>query len=323
MTGKKYPDTFSDTAKKRIDFIIEYGEMAAERSLPSPEIDSRLKEKYGMSISDLPRRDTFVREFHGLYTRHCWCETNRMLREKYGMTIAEFVEYYKYYPLCDQFTHKSFDYEYSEIAADARECRLNNLKKPAILEQISEDTSYGEFKQMLSTSRELCDYFHNMDEKRENEFVEIYTTVRGSKTGEAREEARQCWLEYARTDLDEWEYYDKPCGFGNAMYSSSGSSGSGWAEVLVASAEDLHKDNYPLLIAYLDIIIKIWGDCVEAYHRRALAYIKTGDHIHAAEDLRKALELDPNHAGAGKALALLEQSLPSGCCLKTEVLKQL
>jgi tetratricopeptide (TPR) repeat protein len=261
-----------------------------------------------MSISDLPRRDTFVQEFYDLYTRHCWCETSRRLWKKYGMTTNELDVYYRHYPFFDRFTYKYFDEEYIEIACKARESRLRNLKKPAILEEISENTSYSEFEKLLHTNRDICDYFHNLDDTRENEFVELYTSIHGSKTDEARKEARDYWLEYARTDFEEWEYYNKPCG--NVFGSENDTSASGWGEAFVSVAESLYEDNAPGLITLLTSIMISYNNCAEAYYKRALAYIKTGDRVHAAKDLRKALEIDPNHAEAGKTLDTLEPSLP-------------
>jgi Tfp pilus assembly protein PilF len=52
-----------------------------------------------------------------------------------------------------------------------------------------------------------------------------------------------------------------------------------------------------------------YNNCAEAYYKRALAYIKIGDSFRTAEDLRKALEIDPNHAEAGKTIDTLEPSL--------------
>jgi hypothetical protein len=224
MSGEKYPDTFSDEAKKRIDFILEYKEMKKGSSSFPGGIGNAFKEKYGMAISDLPSRDMFVKEFYDLYTQHCWCETSRILWEKYGMTTNELIVYYRHYPFFDRFTYQHFDGEYIEIACKAREYRLRNLKKPAILGEISENTSCGEFEKLLRTNRELCDYFHNLDDTRENEFVELYTSIRRSKTAEARKEARDYWLEYARTDYAEWEYYNKPCG--NVLGSENDTSAS-------------------------------------------------------------------------------------------------
>jgi N-acetyl-gamma-glutamylphosphate reductase len=49
MSGKKYPDTFSDAAKKRIDFVLEYKEMKKGRASFSGEIDNTLKGASGNS----------------------------------------------------------------------------------------------------------------------------------------------------------------------------------------------------------------------------------------------------------------------------------
>jgi tetratricopeptide (TPR) repeat protein len=304
MDTKIYPDTYSYTAKNRIDFVLEYREMKKDKSLSVEEIDKTLKKKYGMDISDLPSREAYMREFHDLYTRHCWCETNRILWTKYGMTITELATYYRYYPFYDQFTHKSFDKEHFQTISSARKYRLDNLKRPAILDGISENTSYTEFTLLLNTNRELCDYFHNLDAKRENEFIEIYTAIRKSDTDEARREARKYWLEYARDDFTEWEYRYKPCRDTVKLQIATE------PEDLIILAECLHENDYPGLIRFLTSIITRDENYAETYYKRALAYIKTGDPLRAAEDLRKVLELNPNHAEAGKTLDTLKPSLP-------------